>query len=318
MNETVDKKKKKGRRVLTVIIMVAVIAAAAFFLRPKRMGTTEDGQTTAQAMKMTIENTLESEGEIVSALEEDILPHTSYYLEEINVEEGQALREDGVILTYTNGNVMRAPYNCVIIGWDLPEEDEQLTSDHYVTVAGTDVMEMEISVSESDVAKLKVGDEATVTVDATGGVYDAEVSYISQAGNYSGGSSTFTSRVTFDNDGKIKLGMSGDALISLEKAVNVLAVPVGAVSTRGGKSFVTVVDSSGNETQTEVETGISSSSFTEIKSGLSEGDTVIVKSTESSSGSGWGGPGGMPSGMPSGGPSGGPGGGFPGGGQSRP
>ena len=312
MTDTAVKKKKRIKWLIAALIILALIAAVLFFLRPKRPGSNADGTTTAAASVMNIENTLESDGEIVSALEEDVLPHTSYYLEEICVEEGEALKEGGVILSYTNGETMEAPYNCVVRGWDLPDEDEQITSDHYVTIAGTDVVQMEISVSESDVADLELGDTATVSVDATESTYDAEVSYISQAGDYSGGTSTFTAKLRFDNDGKIKLGMSGSAVVSLDKADNVLAVPVGAVSKRGGKSYVTLVDGSGNETMAEVETGVSSSSFIEIKSGLNEGDTVLVRETESSS-SGRGGFGGMP-----GGGSGGPPGGFGGGGNGGP
>ena len=323
MTDTAVKKRKRRKWLIAALIVIILIAAVLFFMRPKRPGSSAGGTSTAAATVMNIENTLESDGEIVSALEENVLPHTSYYLDEICVEEGEALAEGGDILKYTNGYTMEAPYNCVVIGWDLPEEDEQLTSDHYVTIAGTDVVQMEISVSESDVADLQLGDDATVSVDATGSTYDAEVSYISQVGSYSGGTSTFTAKLRFDNDGKIKLGMSGTAEVSLDKADNVLAVPVGAVSRRGGKSYVTLVDGSGNETVAEVETGVSSSSFIEIKSGLSEGDNVLVRETESSS-SGWGGfgPGGGSGGPPGdfgGGNGGPPGGGMPGNGrQSRP
>ena len=60
--------------------------------------------TTAAATVMTIENTLESEGEVTSSLEEDLSPHTSYYLDEVKVEAGDALEEGDTILTYTNGS----------------------------------------------------------------------------------------------------------------------------------------------------------------------------------------------------------------------
>lgn len=276
-------KKKKGRILLLAGLVLIAAAAGLYLCISKSAGTAdEDGYTETQAVKMTIENDLSSEGEITSALEEEVLPHTSYYLEEINVEEGEAVEEGGTILTYTNGYTMTAPYDCVVVSWDLPDEEEQLTSDHSVTIAGTDVLQMEVSVSEEDVSKISLGDAATVTVDAADKSYEAEVSYVSQMGSYSGGSSSFTARVAFDNDGSLKLGMSGTASISLEKAEDAVAVPVGAVSTRQGSSYVTtLVD--GEQTQTEVETGISNDSYIEIKSGLEEGDTVLVKKSEDSS-----------------------------------
>ena len=301
-----------------MIIVIAAAAAVFFFIKKPVPGNFTASTGEAEVTRMTIEKTLESDGEVESALEEDILPHTSYYLGKINVEEGEAVKEGDTILTYTNGNVMKAPYNCVIRSWELPEKGEQLTSDHYVKIAGTDVMQMELSLSDSEVLKLSVGDAAKVTVEAVDSTYDAEVSYISEVGEYSSGSSTFAARVTFDNDGSLKIGMSGSAVISLEKAEDVLAVPVNAISTKGGMSFVTL-KAGDKEALVEVETGISNGTYTEIKSGLSEGDKVAVRASSSSSSSGMpGGFGGFPEGGPQGVPDGAPGGfggNFPGGGS---
>ena len=309
-----DNKKTKKRifiAVAAVVIIAAVTASFILFKGKQKQGEAAAETTEVQAVKMTIENTLEADGQIVSALEENVIPHTSYYLDEINVEQGDAVKEGKVILTYTNGYTMTAPYDCVVESWELPDPEEQLTSDHYVTIAGVDVMEMDLSVSESEVASLELGQPATVTVEATGKSYDADVSYISQSGSYSNGTSTFSAKVTFDNDNSVKLGMSATVVIPLEKAEDVIAVPVGAVNTRGGQSYVSVKTDSG-VSPAEVETGISNGSFVEIKSGLNEGDTVIVIVSDDSSSSQWGGgfPGGgngppdmgsMPEGMPGGG-----------------
>lgn len=306
------KSKKKNLMIAGVIILIIAAALFAFKGRPGK-GVEAASTTEVQAVRMTIENAIQSDGQIVSALEEDVLPHTSYYLDEIKVEQGDSVKEGDVILTYTNGYTMEAPYDCVVESWELPNAEEQLTSDHYVTIAGVDVMMMELSVSEDEVAELELGEAATVTVDATGKSYDSEVSYISQVGSYSNGSSTFTVRVSFDNDGKVKLGMSASADIPLDKAENVIAVPAGAVSTRGRSSYVTVKNGEEEEI-VEVETGISNGSYVEIKRGLNEGDTVVVAVSDDSSSNPWNG---MPDGMSP--PDGMPGGGFPGNGSgSRP
>lgn len=323
MSEAAKTKKKGKLKWLILVIVVIAAAAAVFFIKRPVPGNFAASSGEAEVTRMTIEKTLESDGEVESALEEDILPHTSYYLGKINVEEGEAVKEGDTILTYTNGNVLKAPYNCVVMSWDLPEKGEQITSDHYVKIAGTDVMQMELSLSDSEVLKLSVGDAAKVTIDAVDSTYDAEVSYISEIGEYSSGSSTFAARVTFDNDGSLKIGMSGSAVISLEKAEDVLAVPVNAISTKGGKSFVTV-KSGEEESLVEVETGITNGTFTEIKSGLSEGDKVTVRSDSSSDSrsdmpGGFGGfPEGGPEGIPDGAPGDFGGGGFPGGGSGGP
>jgi multidrug efflux pump subunit AcrA (membrane-fusion protein) len=334
-------KSRKGKWIIAGLVILVILAVVFFLFQKKNQMPDRSELQTAQATVMTIEKSITSDGEIVSSLEEDAAPHTSYYLEEICVEEGQALSEGDTILTYTNGDAMEAPYNCVVESWNLPDAEEQLTDDHYVKIAGTDVMQMEIEVSEEDVSQIGLGDEAVITVDAVNKTYTGTVDYISEVGSYSGGSSTFLVKVSFDSDKKIKLGMSGSVSIVLDRAENVVAVPAGAVTAGREGSMVMVVDGE-EQNPVSVETGISNDSFIEIKSGIEEGTTVAVLTSDDDSdsfggfGGFSGGPGGMPGGgggssdgsnrpsappdgMPSGG-SGGPGnmpGGMPGGGSGN-
>lgn len=318
MEKTNLKKKKVAKKWIAAGIAAAVAVGLIVWMVPDSSAEEEAEVTTAAAEVMTIENTLSSDGEVQSSLEEDISPHTSYYLEEVKVEAGEALEEGDTILTYTNGSKMTAPYNCVVTSLMLPEEEEQLTTDHYVSISGTDVLQMELTVDEDDVSLVKAGDEATVSVSATGSSCEGVVTSVSEVGEYASSGSSFTAYITFENDGNIKLGMNGTAEIVLEKAENVIGVPVDAVSTKDGESYVTVQKEDGTTEDITVETGIKNDAYIEISSGLSEGDTVIVPESEDSSSSNEGfmggpGEGGMPDGggMPgdnNAGPGGAPGG----------
>ncbi|MBQ9061081.1 MAG: HlyD family efflux transporter periplasmic adaptor subunit [Firmicutes bacterium] len=286
MNEEIRKRKFPLRRAMIiagVAIAVIIVAAAAFGRGHAGEDSQEADQTTAQAEVMNIENTLSTDGEVVSSLEEDLSPHTSYYLDEIKVEAGDALEEGDTILTYTNGAKMTAPYNCVVKSWDLPDEEEQLTTDHSVTVAGTDVLRMQLDVGEDQVALVKAGEEASVTVDATESSFDGVVTSVSEQGDYSSSGSTFTAQVTFDNDGSVKLGMSGTASITLAKAEDALCVPVSAVTTSGNESKVTVQKEDGSTEEVTVTTGIKNDAYVQITDGLSEGETVIVPVSDNES-----------------------------------
>ena len=312
------KKNNSGRKRILIIggVIVAVIIVLLLVFGTKKAdaGEEEAQTTTATVTVMTIENTLESDGEVTSSLEEELSPHTSYYLDEVKVEAGDALEEGDTILTYTNGGKMKAPYNCVVESWSLPDEEEQLTTDHYVKVAGTDVLQMELSVSEDQIALVEAGDEATVAVEAVDGSFDGVVTSVSEVGEYSSSGSTFTAKVTFDNDGSVKLGMSGSATIILEKAENAICVPVNAVTTSGNESKVTVQKEDGTAEEVTVTTGIKNDAYIQITDGLSEGDTVVVPVSDDDSSSG-GFPGMPGGGMPGGGDmpdfsGGGPDGGF--------
>ena len=239
---TVKQGKKKKRTWIAAgsLVLAAMIGASLLLPGKDADAAQEEKTTTAEAVKMNIEHTLTAEGEVTSSLEEKLSPHTSYYLEEIKVEAGDALEEGDTILTYTNGSTMTAPYACVVESWSLPEEEEQLTTDHYIKIAGTDVLQMQLDVDEDEVALLTTGDEGTVQIEATGSRCQGVVTSLSEVGEYSSSGSTFTAKLTFDNDGSIKLGMTGNASITLEKAEDAICVPLAAVHSRGKESFVTI------------------------------------------------------------------------------
>lgn len=97
----------------------------------------------------------------------------------------------------------------------------------------------------------------------------------------------FSAKVTFENNGNLKIGMSASCEIIIEKAENVLAVPLEAVQTSDGGKYVIVVNDDGSTSEVSVETGISNDAYIQIKSGISEGTTVqMIESSTSSQTSG--------------------------------
>ncbi|MBQ9708242.1 MAG: HlyD family efflux transporter periplasmic adaptor subunit [Firmicutes bacterium] len=318
-NDTIKGKRRKVPakvKFIIVLLLIAAFVVTPIFAHPRKSiyDDYEDGmgmqQMTATAEVMTIENSISSDGEVKSALEEDKVPHATYKLKDINVEKNQQIREGDTILTYTNGAKMLAPYNCVILDWTLPNPGSKLTNDHSVKLAGTDILKMELEVEEDKVLQVDKGDKATVKVDAVDGKYKGEVSFVSDVGEYGGGASTFSVSIIFENDGNVKLGMNGSAKITLDKAEDVLAVPVDAVYEEDGHSYVSLltgdaaeaameggsqaspdetgssdeaaggaVDMSSAE-EVEVKTGLKGDEFIEIKSGLKEGDVVVYEPLE--------------------------------------
>ena len=81
--------------------------------------------------------------------------------------------------------------------------------------------------------------------------------------------------------------MSGSVSITVEKAENVIAVPIEAIQTENDTKYVVVV--SGNETtNVTVETGISNAAYVEVKSGLDGSETVrMIETTSTTSSSGF-------------------------------
>lgn len=182
----------------------------------------------------------------------------------------------------------------------------------------------ELSVDELDVKKVEVGQEVEITADAVEGkTYTGIVENVSINGTVgTNGVTTYPAKVRIqDADDKLLPGMNIDAVITVEKAENVIAVPLRAVNrgntvyVKGNKSDDTDKAPEGFKT-VQVETGISDDNYIEIKSGISEDDTVYVTPISGDSNQQMPGMGGMPG---QGGPGGGGGmpGGAPGGGGGR-
>jgi macrolide-specific efflux system membrane fusion protein len=177
---------------------------------------------------------------------------------------------------------------------------------------------MSVAFSESDISKVKVGQPATITLDALSGVeLGAHVSAISTVGTSSSNVVSYTATLTLDQkDARVKPGMSASAAVIVSQAQGV-TIPNSAITGSGSLATVTV-ESNGKKTQKQVAVGLKGDSRTQIVSGLSAGDQLVVTTTlpplgsASSSGSASGTLGGT--GARPGGGFGGGGGGFGGGG----
>jgi RND family efflux transporter MFP subunit len=132
-------------------------------------------------------------------------------------------------------------------------------------------------VSQTDLAKLAVGDVATVTLDAYqgGDPFTAHVVAIDPAASIQGDVSSYKVTLQFDgNDARIHPGLTGSVKIVTKTEASALAVPTSAIITQGTDHFVLRKGTQGDE-RVAVAIGIrSEGGMTEILSGLAAGDQV--------------------------------------------
>jgi multidrug efflux pump subunit AcrA (membrane-fusion protein) len=283
--------KKKINPIMVAIIVLIIILGIIIYLYVKPTNSTSSVTSTSSSSSsltevsssiQTIENTLSSSGEIASALDEKLSLHASYYFEELLVDENVYIEEGTNIVEYTNGTYLTAPYNCVIVSTNLPNEDEVCTTSHYIEIKSIDSLSMNLSVSETDINKIEIGDAVDITITATEEKIEGYITSISEVGSYSSSGSYFTAQVTFENNGNLKIGMSATCEIIIEKAENVVAVPLEAIQTSDDGKYVIVVNKDGSTSNVSVETGISNDAYIEIKSGISENTTVQMSESSSS------------------------------------
>jgi hypothetical protein len=135
---------------------------------------------------------------------------------------------------------------------------------------------MDVSLSESDIGSVKIGQAATVTVNAASGQqFAAHVTAIGVLPSSSGSSSAVSYPVTLlldQSSSSLKAGMSATADIVTAETSGI-TVPTQALT----GTTVTVVQN-GKQTARTVTTGLTGDSTTQIVSGLSAGDQVVVRS----------------------------------------
>ncbi|AEE45001.1 efflux RND transporter periplasmic adaptor subunit [Cellulomonas fimi] len=162
-------------------------------------------------------------------------------------------------------------------GATAPQGDTTSGSTAAFTIVGTDAWEVEIGVSDADVALLEAGDQAELTVDGADGTVFGTVSAIGLLSTSDSGVASYpvTIAVTGDQDG-LHDGVSADVSVIYERRTDVLTVPSMAVSTVDGATVVTKVAADGTQAETPVTTGETADGMTEITDGLAEGDEVVL------------------------------------------
>ena len=149
-------------------------------------------------------------------------------------------------------------------------------------------------VDETDIGSVKVGQEATFTVDSFNGkTFTARVSKISQTdtsnswnintSSSSSSSSSSTASVIYyyvtldvdDPDNMLLPAMTARVEINTAEKNDALVVPLSTLKTDTHGSYVIVKNDDGTQENRYVSTGIYSDEYVEILEGLSEGEQVV-------------------------------------------
>lgn len=136
-------------------------------------------------------------------------------------------------------------------------------------------------VDEIDVSTVTVGQSAMIRLDAfSGKSFSGTVQKIGYSSLSSGtGGTVFPIEIRFDTSEDLsafRLGMNGEAEVILETRKDVLSIPVDTITTRDGKSFVSVRTGEKTTEDREIELGLETDDYAEVLSGLSESDEVVL------------------------------------------
>ena len=144
-----------------------------------------------------------------------------------------------------------------------------------VTVASNSQVHVSISLSKTDLAKVKEGQKADVTI--AGKKYEGEVSFINRMATVNANNMPVVeAQIKITNaDEDVYLGIEAKVVIYADKAEDVLLVPVETVNSDKNGEFVYVVEN-GIVVRKDVVTGVSSDTYIEVTDGLNENDQVMT------------------------------------------
>lgn len=138
------------------------------------------------------------------------------------------------------------------------------------------------NVVESDVASLKVGQAASVTIEAVGATVPGTVAAVAPSAESSQNGSVVTFAVTValaHPPAAVQAGMSAQVSVTVAQVANALAIPTAALQGTTGAYEVRVLGADGQVETRAVQVGLITASVAEITSGLSEGETVVTGTT---------------------------------------
>jgi HlyD family secretion protein len=140
-------------------------------------------------------------------------------------------------------------------------------------------MVVDLNVTEIDINKVSLGQDATLTFDAIKDKqYTGEVSKLSLAGSESSGIVYYTITVSVDDaDEDIKVGMNAEVTIVVTKTDESILVPNEAIQLNDDGSYSVYILQNGMPRPMKVTLGVSSDTYTQVvDSQLQEGDQVVV------------------------------------------
>lgn len=179
-------------------------------------------------------------------------------------------------LSDLENTTIKAPMSGVVIR-KLVEEGELVAPVSQVLLVMGDLSGMEIrsDINELDINKIKKGQPVEIRFDAIAEVsYEGKVSKIAPVGMSRGNIVTYGVGIKILNpDGRVKPDMSCDIDLVLERAENVIYLPIDAVKKEEGKSFV-LIKKGEKFSRKEVILGIADGQYVEIKEGVKEGEEV--------------------------------------------
>jgi HlyD family secretion protein len=183
-----------------------------------------------------------------------------------------------------------APFDGIVTRIAYKTGESVAQTDVVMTLMSDAAFEVETFVSENDAPKLKIGQKASITLDALGDgiVFEAMISEVDLSETIKDGVVTYKTRIQFiSQDERIKSGLTANVTVESDRRLDVLKVPQSAIVIQKGKKYVKQVSVDAENWNPALDKtaqlipvstgGIDREGDIEIVQGLVAGNKVIIK-----------------------------------------
>jgi len=201
-----------------------------------------------------------------------------------NLDKEQWALENSVLTVEIEDIAIRdsslyAPFAGVLVKSPTATTGIQLLATDYFEIVNPKTLIFRAEVDESDIGLLSMNQQTTVELDAYDGeIIDTYLNYIAYSSSVNSTGTVFIVEFPINSEDldKFRIGMNGDAKITLESKDDVLVIPFEATISRDGKDYVNVKVAENQTEEREITLGLENDNYVEVSSGLSEGDFILI------------------------------------------
>lgn len=202
--------------------------------------------------------------------------------EQINAQAAQVLAAQANLenaQAQLGKTIIYSPIDGILTKQDIKVGEIVAQNTPMISVMSLAQFEIEANVPEADIAKVKIGDSANVTLDTYGNsvIFGAKVVKINPAETILEGVAAYKTTFQFNQeDERIKSGMTANIDILTAKKSDVLVIPQRAIIQRGNEQFVQLSLGANKIEERKIVAGIKGTDGNvEVVSGLNANDQIV-------------------------------------------
>lgn len=177
-----------------------------------------------------------------------------------------------------DGTVITAPIAGTVLAVNGQAGDPASAAGTFVTIGDLDDVQLKATFSQNDMANVRVGQTAKITLTAEPGrTYAGTVTHVDTNATTSGQLVKYGAMIAFDDlPSRVLIGQSGTASVTTASATDTLYVPSSAVRSGPNGTHTVQVRRGRSMVSRTVRIGVRGDAYTEITSGLAKGERVAT------------------------------------------